>query len=266
MKEKNINSARLRNAFYTSSQEQRMSRDSTTDAVAAALRERISTDWTDQTSDAAVDALIAALCSEDGKRALQVLVNDVAAFEGRVIRVDAWVQGLAEDSGRSELQDFKQRVGVILEPVLEQFRDALKVPQSDEVLAVGGIRGASLASAVKILQKLASDYKIPIQFIESLDDLQGIDVEPFLEKFGRAPRDGVIAAVLTLAMSAAINIHRYNRGKIRWDDAIDKVIGDTLKAGITGVILSAIASSLTVTPPLAIAVMIVLAPVVHAVV
>ncbi|MFZ4790520.1 MAG: hypothetical protein ACOYMW_06475 [Candidatus Competibacteraceae bacterium] len=118
-----------------------------------------------------------------------------------------------------------------------------------------------LALAAGILKNLG--VKLPPQAAGVIDNL--IDKNPpQMGVAGHAP--GLIAGVVAFAISAYLNSSQYQEGMNRWDDAIDNVVGDTVKAGLTGVVLSLIAGSLSPAPPGALAAVLVLAPVIYAII
>ncbi len=213
-------------------------------------------------SDTVTDGVITALSSKEGKQALERLLNDAAA--PKLMSLRRWTDQTLGADAPIELTHFKKQVAAALRPVADRFSSS---PGSASTAAGGAVEGTgALAIAAGIVKKLAVEYGVPTQAVEILDNLKGLNLEQFTSKFGGTPRDGVIAAALSFAVSATKNTSRYNRGEIRWDDAIDSVIGDTVKGGLTGIILSAVAGSLGLAPPLAFAVTIVLAPVVYAIV
>jgi hypothetical protein len=259
---KGLKAETLRSFVLPLLQRNPMEQEKIVNQVCQAVKERGSATWDGELSDGVIDGVIAALSSPDGQLALRHLIEEVS--NPQVLTLTKWTEANLGPSQPELLTDFKKRVGAALQPVIEHFKGAsgnIPAVPSAELAGSGG-----LAIAASIVKKLAGDYGVPVQAIEILDDLKGLDPTRLEQIFGRTPGDGVIAAALSFAISATKNTSRYNRGQVRWDDAIDSVVGDTIKGGLTGLILSTVAGSLGLAPPLAFAVTIVLAPIVYSVV
>lgn len=239
-----------------------MDHDVVVNQVCKAVQGRLPASWTGELSDEIIDGVVTALASPEGQAALRHLIDEVS--NPKVLTITTWSEANLGPDQPAALADFKKRVGAALRPVVDQFKGTVgDIPalSGSELAGSGG-----LAMAASIAKKLAGDYGLPVQAIEILDNLKGLDPSALKELVGRMPGDGVVAAVLSAAISATKNVSRYNRGQVRWDDAIDSVVGDTIKGGLTGLILSAVAGSLGLAPPLAFAVTVALAPIVYAVV
>ena len=206
--------------------------------------------WSDEMADSVIDALT----SPGGRRLLWALVDETATVPS--IRFDSHLQDRLEGQGAKTRDELKQHLKAIIDVVSARVQEA--GPQPD-----AGPAEQTLARAGEILAGFGVKTGIPQEVFEILDHVKGAA----LDKFGQ-PAPGVIAAAAAFVISATANADRYRHGKIRWDDAIDTTAGDTVKGGVTGVILDAVLVALggTVSPPVAIAVVTLLAPLVYAVV
>jgi hypothetical protein len=211
-------------------------------------------------SDELAEPILLALTSPAGRRVLRTMVNEVATVSTVRLNTD-FSNKLYCVAEKDELEIKRE-----LEPIINIIKNKFKLSQnvvnknSSEMNA-----GDMLRSATELLKSVSGRGVIPAQVLEVLDNVKMWSPA----QFGMSNlSQGVIAAATFFAMSVVANSDRYRRGHIRWDDAIDATIGDAVKAGFTGLALSAIAGGLSVliTPPIALAASILLAPMVHAII
>ena len=208
-----------------------------------------------------VGHLVDALIGHEGRALLLHLVDEAAGASLRGdLTVAKWTLTRASDDA-GPVAMFRERIDAVLKPVIEKLSTSSIKGQKGPLA-----HAEALGLAAGVLKQAGVAEVVPPQVLEVVDNIRGLDLGRLQSMFGKAPADGVVAAVLGLAISTAVNASRYNRGQIRWDDAIDSVVGDTIKAGLTGIILSGIAGGLALAPPLAIAVSVILAPIVYGVV
>ena len=92
---------------------------------------------------------------------------------------------------------------------MQPMLDRLSSSGRPEAAKAEGTRTlAALGLAAEVLKNLAPEYNVPIQVIEALDDIKGLPLAHLEEKFGGAPTDGIVAALLAAAFSAALQTNR----------------------------------------------------------
>lgn len=230
-----------------------------TDAWVARFRDAWLRDGGGEWSDEIADAVLVALGSPAGKRVLWALITETASVPS--LRFDAGyrerVAAEVADRG-AELREQMQSVVDIVRRRLERVGDP------DDGASRGDPAQKTIKQVAALLSSLGGGTGISVQVLELLDDVKVWSPEVL----GAPLADGVIAAAAGFVISATANADRYRRGKIRWDDAIDTTTGDTVKAGLTGVIVSAVATALmpTTSPPVALAAAALLSPHVYALV
>jgi hypothetical protein len=209
--------------------------------------------------DEVIDQLIAALLSPAGKNALKLQIDDLA--QSSRIRLQRWWPERLEKQSQALDPELTQQIGAAMRPIIERLSAAAasSTEGRDTTSSV-----TTLGMATAMLKNLAKDYNVPVQVIEALDNIQGLSATDLASRLGNVPVEGLLAATLGFAISATTNTAKYRDGRIRWDDAIDAVGTDTVKAGLTGVLVSALATSLALSGPAAIAVVILVAPLIYA--
>ncbi len=197
----------------------------------------------------AVASVLDLLSSEAG---VQLLEQQLAFAAGpRDVRLAGWAVEL-ESEGAKFRKAFHEQVDRVLEALFPDYRPDR--PRADDEVDPR----VSAEKLVAGLSLIVKDRKVVAQVLELLDDVGLIK---------QVARDGSIAAIITLILSARANSKAYHHGQLRWDDALDNVALDTVKAGITGIIVSAIVGAPGLaTGGAALASAIPLALVVHAVV
>ncbi len=207
--------------------------------------------------DEFIDGLIKALTCPAGKKLLVKLLEEVATVD-RLHPRDRCYKDFMDNTNyfdnSSEKDEIFNNINDAVKPVLDSLRGVTTGIDSTPSASM-------LVLAAGVLKNLGVKY-MPPQAAELIDDL--IKNPPQMGVSGYAP--GLIAGVVAFAISASLNSSQYQEGMIRWDDAIDNVVGDTVKAGLTGVVLSLVAGSLSLAPPVALAAALVLAPVVYAII
>ena len=146
---------------------------------------------------------------------------------GESVSVKSWSSYVREQQEQEKLgKDLAEKLRPILETLFpKDFKPSEDTREAAE----------TVAKVMATLSVLKQRGNIPGQLVEMLDNAG------FL---AQAPAQGAIAAGVALIISSGIQTSRYYAGDVRWDDALDTVVGDTIKAGITGVIVSAAVGSL----------------------
>ncbi len=207
-------------------------------------------------SDSVIDALLDSLLSSAGRDLLKAFLNDADAKP--TLRFNPQlVKNFSEraDSGLREQ----------LEPLFKTLLEVSGLSKADTTKGLGGSSTRStLKEARELLVAMGVDRGVPPQLLEILDDV-GLWPAEFL---GAPLTDGLLAAVVGFVISALVNGDRYRRGHIRWDDAIDSMVFDAVKAGVTGLVVSAIAGGLAsaATPAVGLVIGALVAPLVYMVV
>ncbi len=209
-------------------------------------------------TDKFIDGLLEAFASPEGKAQL-IEVLDRTATIGNV-KVAEWAQRSTVESDGVRVA-FQAKVDQILGPVLKDFQERARLPDGGSLDAKG-----ALGLAATVFKTAGMQRFLPVEVLEMLEEAAGAGVGQLHGVLGRATGHGAVAAILALAISAASHTTRYHQGKVRWDDAVDSVVGDALKAGLTIGIVSAISASFGPGAPVGIAVGVILSPVIYAVV
>ncbi len=231
----------------------------TTEHLCAVLRQAVPPHSLVEVSDEVIDNLVAVLLSTVGKRALRLQIDELA--QGARVTLQRWWTDRLDRHSRALGNELKEQMGAAMRPVIERL---VATHKGEGQEASAATATGTLGVATTMLKSLAKDYNVPVQLLEALDDVSGLSVPEFSARFGNAPVDGVLSAVLGFAISATLNTKRYHDGRVRWDDGIDNLTCDTVKAGLTGILVSAMAGSLSVAPPVAIAAVVLAGPVIYA--
>lgn len=204
------------------------------------------------------NGILEILNSPTGKKLIREYIDQTSTVKN--IQIDKWL-----------LTDIPQKTDVYGEEISHMFEKSMEpLFKNFDTEKIKNINNKTdklvgLSFAKELIQRVGPEYKIPVQALEVIDNIKWDASAPgHLIKGG--PRDGVIAAGVALAISVGLNTTRYRDGKIRWDDALDNVVGDVLKAGITGVIVSALATSLPFVAPITFGLSIIFAPTIYAIV
>jgi len=193
--------------------------------MASLLEQAFPLDGDQQWQQDVLAEVVEYLLSDQGKELLLRQLEYRPA--GEMISIESWSNYVVEQQEQERLgKDLAEKLRPILQTLFpdqfqptEDTRDALETVT--RIMAVLGV--------------LKQRGNIPGQLVEMLDNAG------FL---AQAPVQGAIAAGVALIISSGIQTSRYYAGKVRWDDALDTAVGDAIKAGITGVIVSAAVSSL----------------------
>lgn len=169
---------------------------------------------------AAIRAAVDFLLSEPGRDLIEAQLH--ACSLGGTPTVQAWATELTNAPGGQD------------ELAREKFANLLEAIVGRPDVVDMGDEEVDVQAVAKAIAKVAAGWAakgggVP-QWLEAIDDAFGIE---------NLVADGAVAALVTLALSSAMNSRRYHLGDIRWDDALDSVAGDVIKATITGVIVSA---------------------------
>lgn len=210
-----------------------------------------------------IKGFVDVLLSKTGKRLLVELLIQSSTLSKSDTTVLTWSQNklkpIIDDN-----PDYKIFLSKHLKPLAQKF---LGSGLKRHFSGVANQRSPSLSSIAGALNVLREGGNLPAQVLEIIDDSGLLTASQLEGALGSVPTDGLVAAFATLIISSGLQYSQYRKGAVRWDDAIDKVVGDASKAGLTGLILSAIVSGLALPSAGAgIAVGLVLAPLVYSIV
>jgi hypothetical protein len=173
----------------------------------------------------AAEEVLVLLASPEGQELLQAQLAFAAG--NRDVRFGDWSIEL-EHKG----QDFRALYGERIQQMLQALFPEYEPEAGDD----GEVDPREVVEKLLAgLGALTKENKLIAQLVEVLDDAGLIK---------QVAKDGAIASMIVLILSARTNSKAYQQGAIRWDDALDNVALDTVKAGITGIIVSAMVGGL----------------------
>jgi hypothetical protein len=172
------------------------------------------------------------LLTEGGKELLRAQL-EFQPF-GQTITVDSWSKHVV---GLQQEKQLGKDLAEKLRPILETLFPEMFEPSGDTKDAA-----ATVAQYLAALGALKQGRNVFAQILEGADDAFGHSRFAGVEG---AIAPGLIAAGVAFIISGGMQTSMYYAGKVRWDDGLDKVAGDSIKAGITGIIVSAAVAAMT---------------------
>jgi len=215
----------------------------TRDLTPRALRKNFDLLEDEQWCRRAAGHVLEMLVSEAGQ---QLLASQLAFAAGpRDVRIRGWAVDLKAD-GEGLASEYREQIDRMLQALFPDIGPKDGDEVDPRVLAEKLLAG---------IGALVEKRSVLAQIVEVLDDAEVIK---------QVAKDGSIAAIIGLVLSARAQSKAYAQGRIRWDDALDNVALDVVKVGLTGVIVSAVITASGLTGGAGVAAAVPLAIVVHA--